>query len=180
MCEEVCALPLGGGGLWWLYMLGAGSGDRAGFPSVGTAHLEGINLKPLHLLGLTSSSQLGANEGPAVYPHGVTPLPLQGLSPSSAESPPCMVLEGAPKPRDFASSSPNPPICPRTTLSVSTFAGDNSDQSLGHPPGHPSLSLPRCLQQVDAGAVTIGAINSKGSLISQKTCVAAGLGPAKI
>lgn len=88
MCEEVCALPLGGGGLWWLYTVGAGSGDRAGFPSVGTAHLEGINLKPLHLLGLTSSSQLGANEGPAVYPHGVTPLPLQGLSPSSAEPTP--------------------------------------------------------------------------------------------
>lgn len=36
MCEEVCALPLVGGGLWWLYALGAGSGDRTGFPSRST------------------------------------------------------------------------------------------------------------------------------------------------
>lgn len=75
-----------GGFMRWVLAVGIGQGFLP--VAHGTAHLEGINLKPLHLLGLTSSSQLGANEGPAVYPHGVTPLPLQGLSPSSAEPTP--------------------------------------------------------------------------------------------
>lgn len=42
------------------------------------------------------------------------------------------------------------------------------------------LSLLGRLQQAGAGEEMAGAINSKGTLISQKTCVTSGLGPAKI